>query len=315
MKYPHKSHGLLSTLALAGIVSLGLVPSAHALNVTVAPTGNIQAAIDQVAAAGGGTVNITSGGGTIRTPLRMKSNVTLNGAGNPATTLTIGGSFTGIQHNAEGLSNLTVQNLKIAGNGENTSTNCHGIIISSLGTYFRTVKVSNVQVLSCGGMGVHIKRANGITVSSSNLHDNGGFTLMHNIYIRESTAANVSGSSLNGSNGGTGLHVAGVCSNITIRNNTLSNNGSQGMNIQDTPSTITVQGNTADGNGRSDSTRSDGISFTGTGALIDANTCRNNIGNGIHTWGGNGRITNNLATGNAKGNYNIHGSFTQSNNR
>lgn len=304
---------LLSVAAFAA--NLVLVSTVHGLTLTVAPNGNIQAAIDQVAAAGGGTVNITSGQGTLTTPLRMKSKVALNGAGTPATTLGVGGNFTGIQNDTEGLTNVTIQNLKLAGNGETTSTNCNGIIISSLGTYHKTVKVSNVQVLTCGGMGIHIKRANGINVLNSNIHDNGGFTLMHNMYIRESTGASVTGTQLNGSKSGTGLHVAGICSSFTIKQNTLSNNGSQGMNIQDSPDIITIQGNTANGNGVTDATRADGIAFTGTNALIDSNTCNSNVGNGIHTWSGNGSVTNNNATGNAAGDYDIHGTFTQSNNQ
>lgn len=296
-------------------MALFLCPSVRALDVNVAPSGDIQAAIDRVAASGGGTVNIGAGQGVLRRTLKMKSRVTLNGAGTPQTTLTIGGNFTGIENATEGLTHVTIQNLKLAGTGVTTSNQCNGIIIVSLKTYHTAVKLSNVQVLNCGGMGVHIKRADGVMVTNCNFHHNGGFTLMHNYYLRESRNATLVNSRMTESASGTGFHVAGVCTNIRIINNVFSNNGSQGMNIQDSPTGITIQGNTCTGNGISDSFRSDGIAFTGTNALIENNTCNNNVGSGIHTWNGSGTLSDNRASGNKKVNYNIHGTFAQHNNQ
>jgi len=310
-QFPSSSFLRLSLTTLALI----LCPSVYALDVNVAPSGDIQAAIDRVAASGGGTVNIGAGQGLLRSTLKIKSHVTLNGAGTPQTTLTIGGNFSGIQNATEGLTHVTIQNLKLAGTGEKTSNQCNGIIIASLKTYHTAIKLNNVQVLNCGGMGVHIKRADGVNITNCSFHHNGGFTLMHNFYIRESRNATLANSRMTESPSGTGLHVAGVCTNIHIINNVFANNGSQGINVQDSPTGIIIQGNTCTGNGTSDSYRSDGIAFTGTHALIENNTSNNNVGFGIHTWNGSGVLNNNRASGNKKANYNIHGTFTQQNNQ
>lgn len=269
------------------------VPVTRALTVSVAPTGNIQAAIDQVAAAGGGIVDITSGTGTISTPLRMKSKVTLNGAGNPATTLNAGADITVITQDAEGLNLVTVQNLKINGRGRTGSVNCAGLIIQSLGTHHRSVTINNVQILNCGGMGSHMKRCDNSSVTNCNYHDSGNDLLHHNLYIRECSSTNVSGTQLNNSPFGSGFHIAGVTTGGSIKNSTCSTNGQNGMNIQDNPSNYTIDTCTANGNRNATPGRSDGI--------------------GIAVWGGTGVVKNCTATANATLNYKISG-FTQSNN-
>lgn len=278
----------------ASLVScLFAAASAHALTVSVAPTGNIQAAIDQVAAAGGGTVNITSGTGTVSTPLRMKSNVTLNGAGNPTTTLNAGADIIVITQNAEGLTNVKVQNLKINGRGRTGSVNCSGLIIESLGTHHQNVAISNVQILNCGGMGSHMKRCDNSSVTNCNYHDCGADLFHHNLYIRECAFTNVSATQLNNAPIGSGFHIAGVTNGGSITNSTLNNNGQNGMNIQDNPTNYTIDTCTADNNRNATAGRSDGI--------------------GIAVWGGTGVVKNCTATGNATLNYRISG-FTQSNN-
>jgi len=282
------------------------------LTVSVAPGGNIQAAIDSVAAGGGGTVNLAAGTWTITSSIRLKANVILNGAGDPNTTITSNTPMTLITTDQEGLANLTIQNLKIIGIPNDSAS--IGIWIASLNAYFKNVKISNVQVTNCGGIGVHIKRADSASVLNCNLNNNGCTVYYHNIYVRESTHITISGNLLTGSPNGTGIHVAGVCSHLTITGNTVTNNGIAGMNIQDSPDIIFIQNNTVSGNGVNHiSGHGDGISFTGTNATIESNTTNNNYEGGIHTWNGSGSVTYNHATGNGI-NYNIHGSFTQSNN-
>jgi len=292
----------------------GLINSTFSSGITVSVPlgGNIQHAIDSVAAAGGGTVNLASGTWTLTSTILLKSNVTLNGAGNPNTTLKTNTVINIISTYAEGLSNLTVQNLKIIGV---TDTLCNGIWIAALSNHFRHVTISNVQVTGCGGMGVHLKRVDTATVSNCNLHNNGNSVYCHNIYVRQSTYITISGNTLSSSPVGTGLHVAGSPStNLTITGNTVTGNGIAGMNIQDSPDVILIQHNTVSSNGVNHGTgHGDGISFTGTNATIDSNTCNSNFEGGIHTWSGSGSVTNNHASGNAT-NYNIHGTFTQSNN-
>ncbi|MDN5286517.1 MAG: C-terminal target protein [Mucilaginibacter sp.] len=284
----------------------------NSLTVTVASGGNIQTAIDNVAAAGGGTVNLASGTWTITSSIRLKANVTLNGAGNPNTTITSSTAMNIITTAQEGLSNLTVQNLKIVGIPTDSTSN--GIWIAALGNHFKNVTISNVQVTNCGGMGIHLKRADTACVLNCNLHNNGKSVYFHNIYVRESTYITVSGNLLTGSPYGTGIHVAGVCNHLSITGNTVTGNAIAGMLIQDSPNVILIQNNTVSSNGVNHiSAHGDGISFTGTNATIDSNTANSNYEGGIHTWNGSGSVTNNHASGNGI-NYNIHGTYTQSNN-
>jgi len=287
--------------------------STPGLTVSVPPGGNIQAAIDSVAAAGGGTVNLASGTFTITSSIRLKANVILNGAGDPNTTITSTTPMTIITTDQEGLANLTIQNLKIIGIANDSAS--IGIWIASLNAYFKNVKISNVQVTNCGGIGVHIKRTDTASVLNCNLNNNGCTVFYHNIYVRESLYVTISGNKLTGSPNGTGLHVAGVCSHLTITANTVTNNGIAGMNIQDSPDIVFIQNNTVSGNGVNHITgHGDGISFTGTNATIESNITNNNYENGIHTWNGSGSVTNNHALGNGEKNYYIDGSYTQSNN-
>ncbi|MDN5286681.1 MAG: C-terminal target protein [Mucilaginibacter sp.] len=284
----------------------------NSLVVTVPLGGNIQAAIDTVAASGGGTVNLASGTWTITAPIRLKANITLNGAGNLNTTIQSNTAMNIITTDKEGLSNLTVHNIKII--GISTDSTSAGIWIVAYSERFKNVRISNVEVTNCGGMGVHIKRVDTSYVQNCNLYNNGKTVHYHDIYVRESTYSTVSDNILTGSPYGAGIHVAGVCNHITITGNTVTGNAIAGMLIQDSPDVILIRNNTVSNNGVSHiSAHGDGISFTGTNAAIDSNTVNNNYEGGIHTWNGSGSVTNNHASGNSI-NYNIHGTYTQSNN-
>jgi hypothetical protein len=86
------------------------MPAARALDITVAPGGNIQSAIDQVNAAGGGTVNLQAGTFTVASSLLLRSNVTLKGAGAGSTTIqNTGGTarYTLLTKPAAAMSNVT----------------------------------------------------------------------------------------------------------------------------------------------------------------------------------------------------------------
>jgi parallel beta-helix repeat protein len=304
------------TLAICALTVLIAASTARALTVNVAAgasTATIQSAIDQVNAGGGGTVNLAAGGYTVTTPILMKSKVTLNGAGTPATTLGVNGNITIISAATEGLQNITIQNMKIVGTGRTVSTDCNGIIISAQTTHHSNVTISNVQVMNCGGMGILTKRADNTKVLNCNIHDNGGFTLMHNMYLRDETPITVTGCQLKNSPQGTGLHIAGVTANVSITGCSCTGNGSQGINVQDSPTGITIQNNDLSSNCVVN--QGEGLGFTGTSALIDSNTANNNNGWGMYLFGGNGTLSNNTATGNTLGTYNIHGSpWTQINN-
>lgn len=270
------------------------VHSASALTVSVAANGDIQSAINQVAAAGGGIVNIGSGTATRTAALRIKSKVTVNGAGNPTTTLNAGGDFTMFVNDVEGETGVTLQNIKLGGRGGTGSVNCAGYHISSLSAHHTNIKGINIQLLNFGGIACHYKRADNSSISNCNFHDSGSDLFSHNLYIRECTSTNVSGSNLNNSPYGSGFHLAGATSGGSIKTTTLNTNGQNGINIQDSPSNYTVDGCTTDGNRNATAGRSDGI--------------------GINAQTGTGIVQNCTSTGNAGKNYQIGSGYSTSNN-
>lgn len=304
------------TFYIAGGILLLVETPVHALDVTVsagAATATIQAAIDQVSAAGGGTVNLAKGNFYLTQTLNMKNGVTLSGAGTPATGVTIGGNFAGIQAPSEGMSNLTIRNMKLVGTGSAGSSSCQGIMLTAPGYrnfYHSNITLSNLQVMNCGGMGVQIERANGVNITNCNIHHNAGFDLNNNLSLRDCNSVTISATAGNDSPKGAGLKVSGVCQDITINGSTFSNNGLQGVNVMDAVDNVTLQNSSFNYNGRFNSTQADGISFSGTNALIVYNTCSSNAGSGIRTTGGYGTVSNNTVSGNTGGSYNISNGFT-----
>ena len=273
-------------LALGCVAALLSMTQVQALDVNVNSASGIQSAIDTVAAAGGGNVNIAGGAYTITSTIKLKSQVTVAGAGNPATTLNASGNFDVFQQSAEGLSNVTIKNLKIVGKHD---PNCHGIIVESLGTYHTNVNLTNVQIRDCG-MGSHLKRVNGGAVSSCNIHTNGTYsgTLgFQNLYVRNVDNYTVVGTSMSYCSTSSGCHIGGVCNTVDFRSNTLNNNFQYGINVTDTP----------------------------TNLMIRYNTCNYNNEYGIVAWSGSGSIYQNTALGNGTAGYLIYGSYSQSGNQ
>src|SRR5271165_5471225 len=145
------------------------VSTAKALDVTVPLGGNIQTAINQVNAAGGGNVILQTGTYATSVPLSIKSFVTLTGQGASSTTITNSGFTNVIQQASDGLANVTIENLRVTGKHTNT---CYGILLQALSTYHTNIIITNVEVTSCG-MGVHLKRVCGVNVTGCDFHDNG----------------------------------------------------------------------------------------------------------------------------------------------
>jgi len=289
-----------TTLKKAGTICLAITgaiafagANVLASTVNVAPSGDIQSAINSVAAAGGGTVNITSGTATRSATLTMKSKVTVNGAGNPTTTLNAGGNFAMFVESADGMSNVGLQNIELVGQGGTGSNTCCGYLIESLSTSDSGISANNVQLANFGGIACEYKRCSSSSISSCNFHDSGTDLLSHNLYLRANSSVNVTGTSLNNSPYGCGYHEAGGSANDSLTTCTLNNNGEDGANIQDSPTGETLNGCTANGNRNATSGRSDGI--------------------GINAQSGSGTVENCTATGN-RVNYQVGSGYTQSNN-
>lgn len=306
--------------------------SRSALDVSVTAGGDIQGAIDKVAAAGGGCVNLAEGSWTLSRSLRMKSDVTLNGSGasthlqGPTSVydyplVTGDGTTQPVDMTAKSLANMTVENLVLDGRiplsarttdphatANNPYADAMGILLASSTGSFRNILIKNVEVLHTS-MGIHVKGTSGVTLDGVNVHHNGIAFWLHNVYLRRCQNVMIVHSRMNDSLVGTGLHIAGDGSrNITIADSDFSGNDSSGMNIQDLPTNVTIRNSRMTGND------GDGISAVGTTLVITGDQARNNTGSGIHTWTGAGRVEGNTATGNDDGDLNIHGDFTVSGN-
>jgi parallel beta-helix repeat protein len=280
------------------------------LTVNVPLGGDIQKAIDQVATAGGGTVNLAAGTYYTTSTLMIKSNVTLNGQGNPTTTIT-GGKFNIIQNATEGLTNVTIQNLKITGVKDSS---CYGILIQALTNYHHNVTIQNVQVTNVG-MGVHLKRVDSANVYNCNFHDNaapGKEKYFHNLYIRACHNATVTNVQVNNGGTGNGINLS-YDTTVVVTGVTANNNYFRGIRAADCVG-VTVQNSTMNGNGDVGLIMNAEIHPT-QNINLDHNTVDNNKAGGIYVISGaTGSVTNNTATGNTNYNYSIPSNITQSNN-
>lgn len=282
-------------------------------SVTVPLGGDIQTYINQAASAGGGTVNLSAGTYTLSTTLYIKSNITLNGAGMSLTNIQIADTLHNvIEDYAEGLSNVTIQNLKVIGKN---SVTCFGILIQALTTYHNNVQISNVEVTDAG-MGVHFKRINNLNITNCNFHHNGCLSQIgyyHNLYIRSCNQVSVSNCYLNNSISANGLNVS-YCKNITVSNCIADNNYFRGMRAADTDG-FAVLYSSMNGNGDVGLLANAEVTPT-----ININwykcSVNNNRNGGVKAISGvTGIIAASTATGNSVANYSVTGSVSQVNNK
>lgn len=289
--------------------------------VDVAPGGAVQAAIDRVAAAGGGCVNLAPGTWTLSQSLRMTSGVTLNGSG--TSTLLQGPQAVYdypliADSGKEPLENMTVENLVLDGripasarteerDAKNPYGNALGILFDAYTASHRNIVIKNVEVRHTA-MGIHVKGTTGLTLSGVDVHDNGIAYWLHNAYLRRCSDVTISNSKFDDSWIGTGLHIAAGGENIVISGSQFSGNDSSGMNVQDLPKNVTIRDSRIVGN------NGDGISIDADNLRITGNRVQDNTGTGIHTWAGSGQVEGNTATGNQKTDFDIHGQFTTGSN-
>jgi fibronectin-binding autotransporter adhesin len=266
-----------------------------ALNVNVGVNGNINHAIQQVNAAGGGTVTLAAGNWTINSSINMLSNVTLVGAGESSTSLVATGGFNVIQETADGESNMAVKNLNIVGVSSSTSSN--GVYIDAGSTYNSNITISGVQVENCGGIGCQLKRCNTFSITGCDFESNGMTDLGHNLYCFDVNSGSITNDLCLNSPMGSGIHLntdanGGTCDNVTISGNVCSGNGQDGMDIMGTLANDVIASNTVNYNSNAD---------------MDG-------GWGIRIWTGSGDLHDNVAQGNAVGSYNVWKGWTQENN-
>jgi hypothetical protein len=312
----------MQMLALAVAGALGVESAEASLNITISPSQSIQQNLDAVHNAGGGTLHLKAGTYTISSPIKMYSNITLEGAGQGSTIVqTPSSSFAseiindGTHASGPVLSNMTIQNMTLDGRGMN-ALNSMGIQICPASGLDSYLTLNNLEVRNCG-QGAGLGRHNHLGLKWNNFHNNGyavpGSTSLwyQNVYITASQNVNIPGGVCNYSSQGCGLKCGfgGTGYYIDIQAN---NNARTGIAIQ--PHTdgdfqnVTIQYCTA------------GIMLSGGNMIVDSCKTDNNLRWGIRTWGGTGRISNNESSGNATGsgwsdNYGIGSGYTLSNNK
>ena len=199
---------------------------------SVSPGESIQTAIDLVSSNGGGTVTLKPGTHHISVPVRMKSNVILQGEGTLACTLKTASNIKMIEANDNGLINVTIQNLVIIGTNASQSG---GIHLVSYGVDHENINVLRVHVFETG-WGVHIKGAKNVTIDNCNFSRNGtagevGYA--HNLYLRRCYTATATNSILNNSISANGINIS-YSTDINIINCEAIGNHFRGFRAADT---------------------------------------------------------------------------------
>jgi polygalacturonase len=244
-----------------------------ALNITV-PAGSdqnaINGAIDQVAAAGGGTVYLQNGTYKISGSIYMKPNVTLDGAGQGSTIIRPNKprtSFHNVDASLDDYDNMTVKDLTV------DSYNGSGI-----GVHYTTSNntgdnnsIVNVEQMNSSSHGINGGGQNRLTMQNCYVHDSGGGGNTHNVYWRRWSYPSVTGNRSDNS---------AICGfkmswgdHLTFSGNTCANNAAEGVITQHTSSQpvydVSVMNCTFNNNG-------DGTELYGQNLKVDGCTARSN---------------------------------------
>lgn len=204
----------------------------QAENRSVSPGESIQLAIDNVHATGGGIVTLKAGTHHISSPVKIKSNVTLQGEGTLASTLKTTSNIKMIEENNNGLVNVTIQNLKIIGTNASHSG---GIQLASYNTDHENIKVLGVHVFETG-WGVHIKGAKNVIIDLCDFSGNGyagKLKYAHNLYLRRCYGVTVSNSKFNNSTSANGINIS-YSTDINVINCEAIGNYFRGFRAADT---------------------------------------------------------------------------------
>ncbi|MEV6546342.1 immunoglobulin-like domain-containing protein [Streptomyces sp. NPDC051665] len=153
--------------------------------IPVAPGQSIQAAIDDVAAAGGGVVRLGAGVHPLTTPLNMRSTVTLVGAGQDRTVIRYTGTDSAITTTLKQIQDVVMKGFTLEG--------VKGDLGGAIGIYFagadpesahhHRIALQDVTVKNFPGHGVHMKRTTDIiTDHLTSMYNGERGSLFHNSY-------------------------------------------------------------------------------------------------------------------------------------
>lgn len=320
-----------------GATMLSLSLPSRALTVNIGPSNSIGAAISQVAAAGGGTVNLAAGTYVIYGTTEITSNITLNGAGEGKTILMGLSSpytFPMLEASGNGIYNILIENMTINGNCPKSQAAVSNGYVGQIGIHFicptsnasGNFTVSNVEVENCS-LGLGGGNIDGLTVNGCKVHDNGMWVAsglwQHNLYFDACSYVNIEYSSLYNSWEGDGIHLDItnnlVGTNWTVQHCNIYGNAEEGIMVQNNANNVDILNNTITDNGfgavyDTNYYAQDGLQLNGgSNCVVSGNTVDNNKDYGIRVLSGSGSVTNNTATGNAN-NYWILNTYTTSGN-
>lgn len=257
---------------LGGCAALA-ASQALALNVTVNPGGNIQAALDQVGAAGGGIVYVNAGTYSVSASIQIPNNTTLWGKGTSKPIIQRTGAVDSdiVRNKTVPFANVKVDYIAVNGGCTDaemdggTYKERNGIDISD---QHNDVRSTNAHIVNChvqrSYLGVNVGRTDGVILKGTTLTNNGGLHLdggvwkkgfIHHIYL--STCDQVLVENVNASNGraGMGLKITDFYGTETetscvVKNCTFDANYDRGMAIYDM-NPLRVEGNKCRNNGKS----------------------------------------------------------------
>ena len=226
------SAALIMVLFLNALACSPMGCVATTKDIAVPAGGDIQVAIDTVAAReGGGVVTLKAGTHVINRPIKMNSNVTLQGEGTLASTLITTNDIKMITASADGLDNLTIRNMVIVGTN---SVHGWGIHLASYNNNHHNVTLSGVHVFETG-WGVHIKGAENLLIEHCNFSRNGNADnkgYAHNLYLRRCYSATITTSSFTNSVSGNGINIS-YCKDISILGCQVIGNHFRGIRAAD----------------------------------------------------------------------------------
>lgn len=238
------------------ILSLFYISNANALDIDIAPGDDIQDAIDQVVASGGGTVTLASGTYILSASIEMSSNVTLQGAGNTTRLeLPLDATYPMIiDDGTEPCNNMTVRNMLLDGNIPESKVShdseyttdpqnpCLGILFDAgtEATYHTNVVIENLEIHNTVDA-CHIKGIRGGYIDNVYFHHNGIFFWPgHNAYLRRCIDYTVKNSRFEASYNGSGVNCSwsknllfSKCKVISSTGRGIRNAASEGFVVHD----------------------------------------------------------------------------------
>lgn len=297
------------------LIAIFLVASIAQLNAAdrkVSPGESIQAAIDYVNSNGGGTVYLERGIHIVTSTIKMKSNVTIQGAGKYNTTVRNTGNFDVISQFEYGQNSMTFLDFTIIGKN---NEGCFGIKIESLGAYHHNFLARNVDIRNCG-MGMHVKGIYGVVLQNCDFTCNGApgkEYYFHNFYARRcSTEVRIENCKMNYSTTANGMNFS-YCTNVVISNCEASGNYFRGIRAADTKG-FKVVNCVITNNGAYGIIANSEVAAT-TDIQINNNCVSNNGNKGIYAVdGATGSCVDNNSFGNTNANYDLPGTVSQSGN-